>query len=221
MAQYTILAADGQAYGPVDEAGLTQWARESRINSATSIRCEDGGQVVQAGSLVFLASALTPPVAVAAPYAGGHQLVPAGSPQAAMHGLTDFSGALAIILGILTLNIFFSIWFNLMHGKMPKIRPDDPSAGKAIGFLFIPFFNFYWIFFTTCRLVTRIDEQRTLRGLPATGLRGLAITICVLVFIPYLGGLVNWLILIPIYSGLLQGKVNELVAVTAQQAAQA
>ena len=213
---YSVIGGDGKAYGPVDEVGMSQWVREGRINSATSIRCEPEGQIVQAASLPFLAPSFSAPAMTVMQYSPYGQIIPAGSPQASMHAFAQFPGALVVILGLLTLNIFFTIWFNLMHGKMPKIRHDDPSAGKAIGFMFIPFFNFYWVFFTFGRLVTRIDEQRTLRGLPPTGLKGLAITICVLIFVPYLGALVNWLILIPIFGGLMQGKINELVKVSAR-----
>ena len=55
-------------------------------------------------------------------------------------------------LSIVTLGIFPWIWFGLMHGKLPKNRPDDPSALRAILFQLIPFFNFYWMFFVNLRM---------------------------------------------------------------------
>jgi hypothetical protein len=126
-----------------------------------------------------------------------------------------------IFLHCITLNIFPIIRFNLMHGRMPRLRPDDPSAGKAIGFLFIPFFNLYWFFFTYLRLVTRINEQRVLRGLPAASLGWLAVTFCVghllcgiiiVAFFPpgiYLNPAT--LVLGSLFYSLLQNSVNELV----------
>ena len=76
-------------------------------------------------------------------YAYGPQVVPVGAPQAAMHWLSSFSVAGVVLLHFVTFGIFTMIWFNLMHGKMPMTRHDDPSAGKAIGFMFIPFFYLY------------------------------------------------------------------------------
>jgi len=222
MAMYSMVAADGSAYGPVDEAGLTQWAREGRIVSTSNIRCEPGGQVVSAGSLAFLgavfgAAPMAPvqPVAAMVP-----QTIPRNSPAASMHQLSEFSVALVVVLQIVTLGIFSLIWFGLMADKMPKLRHDDPSAGKHIGFMFIPFFNFYWVFFAYTRLCDRIAEQRELRGLPGESLKGLAIAACITAMIPYVNVCVGGLIMWPIFFGMLQSKVNELVLVTQQQLAQ-
>jgi hypothetical protein len=134
------------------------------------------------------------------------------------HQLTEFSVAAVVLLHIFTLGIFSFFYWNLMHGKLPKNRPNDPSAGKAIGFCFIPFFNIYWIFFTYLRLVDRIDEQRQMRGLAPNG-KGLIITGLISIFIPYIGfflGLVIW----PIAWGSLQASVNEIVRVDAGRAGQ-
>ena len=224
MAMYSVIANDGNVYGPVDEAGLTQWAREGRLNAASRIRCEPGGQVVQAASLAFLAPVLGVPAApmmVAQPVVPMYpRLVPLDSPEARMHQLTEFSVGLVVLLQIVTLGIFSLIWFGLMADKMPKVRHDDPSAGKHIGFMFIPFFNFYWVFFAYIRLCDRIAEQRQLRGLAPESLKGLAIAACIVGFIPYVGCCVGPLIMWPLFFGMLQSKVNELVLVTQQQIAE-
>jgi hypothetical protein len=64
------------------------------------------------------------------------------------HGLSEFS-----VGGVVALSIFVPlfplIYYGLAHGNMPKRRPDDPSAGKAIGFYFIPIFSIYWMCFFT------------------------------------------------------------------------
>jgi len=140
------------------------------------------------------------------------------SPAARMHCLETFSVSGTMVLQIVTSGIFPLIWFGLMHGKMPRTRPDDPSAGKAIGFMFIPFFNLYWVFFSYLRLCDRINDQRRMRGLAPTAPRGMAIASTIAMLIPYVNILVGALILRPIFVGMLQGSVNELVAVTAQQA---
>ena len=127
------------------------------------------------------------------------------------HALTTFPVALVILLHFMTCGIFSLVWLNLMHGKLPRVRSDDPSAGRAVGFCFIPFFNLYWIFFTYRRLCMRVDEQRELYGLPPSNLRGMATTNCIFQVIPYINALVGYTIITPIFIGLMQSSVNQLV----------
>jgi hypothetical protein len=104
-----------------------------------------------------------------------------------------------------------------MHGKLPQNRRDDPSAGKAIGFCFIPFFNLYWFFFTYLRLYDRIDEQRSLHGLPPAGVKPLAVIALIFGIIPYIG-ILSQIFLFPIFFGILQSKVNDLARIRAAAA---
>jgi uncharacterized protein DUF4234 len=149
---------------------------------------------------------------------------PAGSPvptPANAHQLTSFPVVAVILLHYLTCGIFSFIWLNLMHGKLPRIRSDDPSAGRAVGFCFIPFFNLYWIFFTYRRLCLRVDEQRELYGLPPSNLRGMATTSCIFQVIPYINGLIGYTIITPIFIGLMQSSVNQLADKSATTAPRA
>jgi hypothetical protein len=224
MATYFVIASDGQRYGPVDEPGLLAWAREGRVVRDTHIFCQETNVTAPAFSFPTLASTLGPaptqaPVAPSQPvgYYSGAPIFPNG------HELSDFP-----VVGIVLLDIFvpiFSvIWFNLMHGKMNRNRPDDPGAGKAIGFCFIPLFNiWYWDFFTFRRLVLRVNEQRTDHGLPPADLDGLALTTCVLYAciipigcIPILNILLILAIKVIscIFFAKLQQAVNELVIQT-------
>ena len=223
MGSYSVIGPDGQTYGPVDEAGLKGWVQAGRVRADTQIIVGQTGQTTFASSLDFLAGLLPgspaappppPPPGWAAPMGpavgyDGYSLARPGTPEAAAHRFSEFPAAVAILLHYLSLGVFTSIWINLMHGKMPKIRHDDPSAGKAIGFLFIPFFNLYWVFFTYHRLCRRINEQRQMRGLPPQAPPGLAVAMCILMIIPYIG-LVSGLILAPIFVGIVQSSVNDL-----------
>jgi Domain of unknown function (DUF4234) len=147
------------------------------------------------------------------------QVAPPAPPNAnSGHQLTSFPVALVILLHYMTCGIFTLIWLNLMHGKLPRVRSDDPGAGKAIGFCFIPFFNLYWIFFTYRRLCLRVDEQRELYGLPPSNLRGMATTNCIFQIIPYINALIGFTIITPIYIGLMQSSVNQLVNKSANTA---
>ncbi|MEI6415365.1 MAG: GYF domain-containing protein, partial [Pseudomonadota bacterium] len=152
------IGKNGKQTGPFDEETIRQQIATGVLN--TSDLCwREGMKDWQAIGTVlgYTQQAGTPPP----PLARLIETTPS-SP----HQLTTFPVALAILLHYATFGIFTLVWLNLMHGKMCRVRPDDPSAGKALGFCFIPFFNYYWIFFTYRRLCLRIDEQRDLYGLP-------------------------------------------------------
>lgn len=120
---------------------------------------------------------------------------------------------LAVLLDIFTFTVFGYIWINHWHGLMPKRRPDDPSTARAIGFLFIPLFNLYWVFESHLRLVTRLDEEFVAAGLADRIPRELVRWTIIIGLIPYITGAV--LILGPVRTGIMQSKVNRLADVDA------
>ena len=156
-----------------------------------------------------------------APLPSVAKIEPPGPTSENVHHLTSFPVPVLILLHYITFGIFSFVWLGLLHGKVPRARSDDPSAGKAIGFCFIPFFNLYWIFFNCRRLCLRIDEQRVLYGLPPGNLRGMATTACIFQVIPYLNLLIGYTIIWPVYAGLMQSSVNQLVKKTATTTPQA
>ncbi len=123
---------------------------------------------------------------------------------------STFNTGIGILLHFLTLGIFTTIYCGLKHSKLPKIKYDDFEAGKAIGFLLIPFFNLYWLFIFWRRLTMRINLQFKLRNERPPVSLGLATTICILTFIPYFGALLNYLILMPILFSQIQSASNKL-----------
>lgn len=206
MNTYQFITTGGQTYGPVEENVLRQWVKEGRINADSKIHCVETGVVTSAGKLPFLAPAFSavPPILPSTQAEGGGR-----------HNLSNFPVAAVVLLHFCTCGVFTLIWLNLMHSKLPRVRPDDPSAGKAIGFCFIPFFNLYWIFFTYRRLCLRVAEQRELYGLPPNNLSGMATTSCIFQVIPYINLLIGFPILSPIFLGMMQASVNELVVTSA------
>ena len=135
----------------------------------------------------------------------------------ANHSLTTFSPVAAVFLDLFTLGLFGFFHFGLKHDALPKAATNDPSAGKAIGFQFIPYFNVYWQFFRQRRLCDRLDLQLRLRGLPNAAPKGLLTASCILNFIPYLGWAINWLILWPIGNARLQATINRVAALPPTQ----
>lgn len=138
-------------------------------------------------------------------------MIPPQQASAAMaHQLGSFPTAVVVLLHFLTLGIFTMIYMGLHHGKLPVVAHDDPSAGKAIGFLFIPFYNIYWNFIFWLRLCDRINFQYQMRGMAPSAPRGLALATIIVNMIPYVGFVVGYIIMMPILVGILQSKVNEL-----------
>ncbi|MDG2244808.1 MAG: GYF domain-containing protein [Flavobacteriales bacterium] len=122
------------------------------------------------------------------------------------HNFSDELGVgVCILLHFITCGFFTTIYSGLKYSNLPEIKQDDFGAGQAIGFMFIPFFNLYWIFIFWRTLAQRINFQFKLRGKAAPVSLGLATTYCILMFIPYLGWFVNALIIAPILLSQIQG----------------
>ncbi|HWF20170.1 MAG TPA: hypothetical protein VG754_12945 [Verrucomicrobiae bacterium] len=144
------------------------------------------------------------------------QVPPAPGPVGT-HTLDSFPVVALILIHFFTCGLFSFIWLGLMHGRLPKVREDDPSAGKAVGFCFIPFFNLYWIFFSYRRLCLRVDEQRILYGLPPSNLTSMATAACIFQVIPYVN-ILGSITTLPIFAGQMQYSVNQLVKTSATTA---
>jgi hypothetical protein len=127
------------------------------------------------------------------------------------HSVEPFPVWLVILLHFLTFGIFPLVHLSNLHDRLPKAEQDDPSAGKAIGYSFIPYFQLYWIVFNTLRLADRLNLQFRLRGLPDRVPRGLAMAAGVLTVVPYLN-ILFWIFLWPIAIAYFQRAANELAA---------
>lgn len=126
------------------------------------------------------------------------------------HSLTTFPTWLAVVLHIVTFGLFSLIYQGLKLSKLPLVKSDDFSAGKGIGFNFIPFFNLYWVFRFVLSITDRLNFQFRLRGQPGPVPRDLALASCIVHVIPYVN-VIGWLILEPIVAGQWQSATNRLV----------
>jgi hypothetical protein len=127
----------------------------------------------------------------------------------AAHSVKRFPVWAVGVLNVLTFGLFPLIHFGMIHDRLPRAAHNDPSASKAIGFQFIPYFNLYWIFFSARRLCDRLTLQFRLRALPDSAPKGLLTAACVLTVIPY-ANLIGIPILWTIGACVLQSKVNRV-----------
>ncbi len=130
--------------------------------------------------------------------------------------LMSCGSAIPTVLGVVMLLILL---YKLWAALPPHYARTSP--GKAIGFLFIPFFNFYWVFQAYWGWAKDHNRAADALGLaPHRASEGLALAICVVAvasILPFVGiflGLVN-LVLMPIFFN---GAINGANALTAARA---
>lgn len=121
-------------------------------------------------------------------------------------GDPDFHVSLTItLLGLLWIGLMIismvyqcMLLYNLWKIIPPSIARTTP--GKAVGFLFIPFFNWYWIFIAYYMLVKQLNTVSTQKGLPPMLSPELALIGCILFIIPQLNFIGGILLIILLYQ---------------------
>ncbi len=220
MQRYWVAGADGQTYGPVDMAQLQQWVQQGTVTATTTVCFENdpnqqwfyANQLPQLGLVAQAATYAHMEPTAKQIYGGLPHSVPFSLAEAghrAQNTLSTFNPWLIVLLHFVTCGLFTTIWFGIQHGNLPKIAQDDPGAGKAIGFLFIPIYGIYWLFIFWLRLCDRINLQLALRGLEPKAPRGLVLAYCIIMLIPYIGFL-GFMILGPIVGAKLQIALNQI-----------
>lgn len=89
------------------------------------------------------------------------------------------------VASVVTFYIFFLM---LLSGMWQTVDPHlaQTTPGKAIGFLFIPFFNCYWIFVAIYGLAVDLNKTLRARGAAPAVSEGMALTTCILALVPCL-----------------------------------
>lgn len=153
------------------------------------------------------------------------------------HALTPFPAWAVLALHLATGGAFSLVYFGAMHGRLPRLAHNDPDAGRAVGLLFVPYFNFYWVFFAPLRLVDRLNFQFALRRDPRRASRALVMAAATLGLLAFfvtgavlvhastpllpLAWVASWLLPWGAVAYDLQRRVNELVALGPVRAAPA
>lgn len=128
--------------------------------------------------------------------------------------LTDGSADTILALSALSaLPVLYSAIFLMVLNYKAWAAIQDGHArttpGKAIGFLFIPFFDFYWLFQAIWGLAKDFNAYLQRRSIPSPHLpEGIFLAYCILCFvgwIPIVGlvvGMVNYIFALIMVSGL-------------------
>ncbi len=188
--------------GPVDESEIAALVQAGTVKHTTKVWREgmdDWTSAAQSGlSKLFKGS--PPPVAV--------KVLPvSGRPVPAYYRNPDslktmwlwwaiLCGAgfplCFVIIGLPMVIAGAVLGFILLYRWWESIQDGNPRAtpGKAVGFCFIPFYNFYWLFVAYVGLVKDMNSYCQERQIPAKVDEGLALAYAILTltsFIPYLG----------------------------------
>jgi len=91
--------------------------------------------------------------------------------------------SLLILLGCAAILYGASIWYVLLYKAWAVIQDGNVSTTpeRAVGFIFIPFYNFYWIFKAWHGLARDYNHYLERRGLKAPKMKeGLFLAFCIL-----------------------------------------
>jgi hypothetical protein len=164
------------------------------------------GSILGSLGLVFLISV---GAAVAFNAAGG-------DPNQAQFALLLYGSAfIPLIYGIVIVCVLlYKIWAAIQDPPTPA----RTTPGFAVGLLFVPFFNFYWIFQAYYGWAVDFNKYVSQKGIAAPQQsEGIPLTLCILVlvglipcFAPFTG-LVDLVLLLLFFSGAIDG-VNALIA---------
>ena len=116
------------------------------------------------------------------------------------------SSILIIITFVLFYIILYRVWkFIIEKEHELGLTPSIPSAGQAVGYLFIPLFNIYWLFKGIGKLPLEINivakkydlQKRVQDNLGY--IIGILALIGIIPIVGYITGAINFLILLPIF----------------------
>lgn len=120
-------------------------------------------------------------------------------------------GALFLVLApIGALTWLYKAWSSVPPDMRCTEQGKWVTPGQAIGFLFIPLFNLYWIFIANVGLCEAINRTLVARGGQPRAPKGLAIAACVGHLVPYCNILVSP-ILWTIYMVMVDNARREMV----------
>jgi hypothetical protein len=192
-------ASGGQQYGPLDDAVMQQLIQSQSVNASTLVWQEgmSGWTPLQDSSLRAIVPVGSAPLAVPAPQAPRAVVGNAAETFNQLFMWFWILLAASIPLSFLLIGIFTAIasvviFYILLYRYWELIQDGNPQTtpAQAVGFSFIPFFNFYWNFIAIRGLAQDMNRYCRERNIPAPIVdEQLALWYCILTIfnaIPYL-----------------------------------
>jgi hypothetical protein len=188
--------------GPVEEATIVTMIKENRFGRGTLVWQEGmaGWVPVEATSLskhYATVQQVTPPVLANPQYQNyGNIQKPVNQQISELKNL--FMWSWICLLGtLITFGLSaiatMVLWYIILYRCWELIQDGNPrtTPGKAVGFLFIPFYNFYWMFVAFPGWAKDVNIYNKVRGYPIANVGAdLPTAMCILSLvsiIPYVG----------------------------------
>jgi hypothetical protein len=136
---------------------------------------------------------------------------------------------LLTVASVYLMMLLYRIWkLVIRESRLSGLQPSIDSPGKAIGFLFIPLFNFYWVFVAVGKLprdLNALAGARDVRGTVPVGLGYAVAVLSVVSVIPFVGYVTSFivsLVLMPVLVTRavdLCGRISTRVATLGEEVA--
>jgi hypothetical protein len=105
---------------------------------------------------------------------------------ATMASTLPLAGVLLLIAGLIGAAVWlYKAWESVPESMRYTSRGRWITPGKAVGHLFVPFYNLYWMFVVAQGLCEALDRTLLAQGAPPRAPRGLATAACTAQIIPY------------------------------------
>lgn len=133
-----------------------------------------------------------------------------------------FMGMVLLMVAISILLMVFSLILLYRYWRVMQPYTTRTTPGKAVGFLFIPFYNLYWMFVAYHGLAKEIDayiasHPGTEAPRPETSLILVMVIMMVMSFVPYLGSLAGLGLIVLFYISKMRLN-NSIIGIIADRA---
>lgn len=209
-------AANDQQLGPVDEVRIQELVSNHTLNAQTLVWQEGMPNWTRLQDTSLRAIVLASPTQLAAIGRPSLQAQKQVDPQSFSQLFMWFWILMAVsiplaffFIGVFTAIAGMVIAYILLYRYWDLIQDGNPQTtpGSAVGFCFIPFFNFYWTFIAFRGLAQDMNRYCRERAIPAPAVsEQLALWFCILgicSLIPYLNlitGIAMLIIMVILYN---------------------
>lgn len=136
MSQFSLIAQDGNEYGPVTIEELNRWRMENRLNEFSLLKRESDGLKMQAGKFPELEIVFKGPEAPPNPYlekktSGGPQVVPPEVPMTSSLFLLLSAASMSFLVLTLPALLVGYIAWRSVHEAVKLSTEEDTAAYEA------------------------------------------------------------------------------------------
>ncbi len=177
----------GKVVGTFSDEALQQLHTEGRISRFHTISRDQRHWESALSHFEFGASSNWTPSVPDAPSNGNSNVVAVT--------YRPFPIAALIALHYATFGIFTFFWITSLHGRLPALRPNHPSGGRAVLLAMLPFVNLYWAYLCYPLLAERLNELMPRHNLKGAIPMSLVLATVSMIVIPMVIWIVGFIVI--------------------------